>query len=264
MVETKNRFVGVMHPLFVCLVYLFFYLPIIVMVLFSFNDAEVSTHWAGFSLRWYKNLFNSPEILNAFKSSIIVALSSTFISVVAGTCFVIASSSCLPSFFNNIFYANIMLPEIVLAVGILSVFASFNIALGYGSLIIGHTLLGIGFVIPIVRARYHELDPIFTEASLDLGATYFQTLRKVTIPLLAPALIASSLIVFTLSLDDFLISFFCSGSDVQTLSTYVYSKVQSIVDPTINALSACLLLASSILVLLLSVFNVVDQVISNE
>ena len=157
-----------------------------------------------------------------------------------------------------------MLPEIVLAVGILSVFTYFKISLGYGSLIIGHTLLGMGFVIPIIRARFMELDPVLTEASMDLGATYFQTLRKVIVPLLLPSLIASGLIVFTLSLDDFLISFFCSGSSVQTLSTFVYSKVQSIVDPSINALSACLLLASSVLVFLLSAFNVVDQVIGNE
>lgn len=264
MVENRNRFIGLLHPFFVCIAYLFLYLPIIVMVLFSFNDSEVSAHWTGFSLRWYRHLVNSPELLQAFKASMIIACASTVLSVAAGTCFVVASNICLPRFFNNIFYANIMLPEIVLAVGILSVFTYFKISLGYGSLIIGHTLLGMGFVIPIIRARYVELDPVLTEASMDLGATYFQTLRKVVVPLLLPSLIASGLIVFTLSLDDFLISFFCSGSSVQTLSTFVYSKVQSIVDPSINALSACLLLASSILVFLLSAFNVVDQVIGNE
>ena len=136
--------------------------------------------------------------------------------------------------------------------------------LGYGSLIAGHTLIGLGFVVPIVRSRFVELDPVLTEASLDLGATSWQTFRRVLIPLLAPSLLASALIVFTLSLDDFLIAFFCSSPKIQTLSMYVYSQMKEAVDPSINAISVLLLSFSSIVALVLSLMKVIDRVIRHD
>ncbi len=264
MVEHKRFLIKFIHPLFVALVYLFLYLPIILLAVFSFNDATTPVAWTGFSLRWYKALYNNPEVLSALQSSIIVAVASTFLSVVLGTCFVVASKWWRSGWLFSLFYTNILLPDIVLAIGILSIFSFLRIPVGYGSLIGGHTLLGLGFVVPIMRARFIELDPILTEASLDLGASYLQTFYKVLLPLMRPAIVASSLLVFTLSLDDFLISFFCSGASVQTLSVYVYSKARTGIDPTINALSAGLLVVSSILVLLLCLFKVADQVIAHE
>ncbi|MCB9493107.1 MAG: ABC transporter permease [Epsilonproteobacteria bacterium] len=234
------------------------------MVLFSFNDSADSVHWVGFSLRWYRKLINTPEILNALKASLIVAGFTTVISVVLGTCLVMASKWWRSSILFNFFYANVLLPELILAISVLSIFTFFQIPVGYGSLITGHTVLGLGFVIPIVRARFIELDPMLTEASLDLGATYPQTVRKVVLPLLKPSLIASALLVFTLSMDDFLISFFCCGPEVQTLSVYVYSMINISIDPTINAVSAVFLAISSLLVLLLSSLKVIDQVITYE
>lgn len=250
MVESKRYIWRFFNPVVVGLAYLFLYLPIFVLVLFSFNDASFSLDWSGFSLRWYKKLVHSPEILDALEVSLIVALVTTFLSVVIGTCFVVASKWWRANFLPNLFYSNILLPEIVLAIGILSIFTFFQIPLGYGSLIAGHTLLGLGFVIPIVKARFAELDPILTEASLDLGATHFQTFRKVMVPLLMPALVASGLLVFTLSMDDFLISLFCSGPTVQTPSVYVYSMIRTGVDPMINAISTCFLIVSSLVVML--------------
>ncbi|NDD53505.1 ABC transporter permease [bacterium] len=264
MVENRKYLGQFLLPLVVGAAYLFLYLPIFVLVLFSFNDASFSISWQGFSLRWYEKLINSPEILNALQASLIVALATTFLSLLIGTCFVVASRWGRTSFFSNLFYVNILLPEIVLAIGILSLFTFFRIPLGYGSLIAGHTLLGLGFVIPIVRARFVELDPVLTEASLDLGATYWVTFRKVIIPLLMPSLIASGLLVFTLSMDDFLISFFCSGPTVQTLAVYVYSMIRTGVDPMINAVSTCFLVISSLLVFLLCSLKVVDQVLTHE
>jgi spermidine/putrescine transport system permease protein len=264
MVENRQYFGRFLHPLIVAFAYLFLYLPIVVLVLFSFNDATVSISWQGFSLRWYAKLLNSPEILSALEASLIVALSTTVLSLLIGTCFVVASRWGRSSFLSNIFYINILLPEIVLAISILSIFTFFQMPLGYGSLIAGHTLLGLGFVIPIVKARFVELDPVLTEASLDLGATYWQTFYRVVIPLLMPSLIASGLLVFTLSMDDFLISFFCSGPTVQTLAVYVYSMIRTGVDPMINAISTCFLVISSLLVLLLCSLKVVDQVLTHE
>ncbi len=264
MVENRQYFGKFILPIVVAIAYLFLYLPIIVLVLFSFNKSNLSVAWGGFSLQWYEKLISSPEILNALQASLVVALSTTFLSLLIGTCFIVASRWGKSSFFSNLFYVNILLPEIVLAIGILSIFTFFQIPLGYGSLIAGHTLLGLGFVIPIVRARFVELDPILTEASLDMGATYWQTFLKVMIPLLMPSLLASGLLVFTLSMDDFLISFFCSGPTVQTLSVYVYSMIRTGVDPMINAISSCFLIVSSLLVFLLCSLKVVDQVIGHD
>ncbi len=264
MIENREFIFKFFNPLIVCVAYLFLYLPIFVLVIFSFNDASFSIEWVGFSLRWYKKLIHSVEIINALKTSIFVAVTTTFLSLLIGTCFVVATKWWRSNFLVNLFYSNILLPEIVLAIGILSIFTFFQIPLGYGSLIAGHTLLGMGFVIPIVRARFVELDPVLTEASLDLGASYFQTFRKVIIPLLMPSLIASGLLVFTLSLDDFLIALFCSGPTVQTLSVYVYSMIRTGVDPMINAISTCFLIVSSLVVLALCSLKVVDQVLSYE
>jgi spermidine/putrescine transport system permease protein len=262
--DGKNKFSRLIQPVFVGMIYLFLYLPIIVMVLFSFNKSRISVRWEGFSLYWYQKLFQTPEILDALTVSLVVAFFATLLSVVIGTLFVVASVWKESDYISWIFYGNILLPEIVMAIGILSIFTFFQIPLGYLSLITGHTIIGLGFVIPVVRARFVELDPILTEASLDLGATYGQTFRKVLLPLLMPSIVASSLLVFTLSLDDFMIAFFCSGPKIQTLSVYVYSMIKGGVDPTINAVSAIFLALSSLLILILSYLKVLDLVVSNE
>ncbi|MBD3232068.1 ABC transporter permease subunit [Candidatus Dependentiae bacterium] len=260
----RKKIAFLLIPLFVFFAYLFLYLPMLVLVTFSFNDSPISLKWVGFTLKWYKNILASPEILNALWVSLIVAFGATTLSLLLGTFFVLSSRWWKGSFLYHIFYTNIILPDIILAVSILSIFTFFKIPLGYGSLIAGHTVIGLGFVVPIIKARFNELDPALTEASLDLGAGYIKTFFSVLLPLLTPALIASGLLVFTLSLDDFLVAFFCSSPTVQTLSVYVYSMIKAIVDPTINAISTCLLFVSSILVLLLSFFKVMDRVISNE
>ncbi|KKQ48590.1 MAG: Putrescine transport system permease protein potI [candidate division TM6 bacterium GW2011_GWF2_38_10] len=264
MVGDKKYMSMIVQPIFVSVVYLFLYLPIIVMVLFSFNKSANPMKWGGFSLQWYTQMWNIPEMVAALKTSLIVAAASTLLSLIIGVCFVVAHKWWKSEVLFSFFYVNILLPDIVLAIGVLSIFTFSHIPLGYGSLIVGHTLIGLGFVIPIIRARFVELDPYLTEASLDLGATYFQTFRRVLIPLLMPSLVAAGLLAFTLSLDDFLIAFFCAGPKVQTLSVYVYSMVKAGVDPTINAISAVLLGVSGILILVLLSLNVIDQVLSQE
>jgi len=254
----------ILHFMFVYLVYLFLYLPIFVLVIFSFNDSTVPFVWSGFSLRWFRALAHSPDLLIALKTSLIVASVSTFLSVTIGTCLVVASRWWRPFFLFNIFHANIILPEIIMALGLLSMFTFLKIPLGYASLISGHTLIGLGFVVPIVRSRFSELDPSLTEASADLGALPVQTFRRIVLPLLSPSFIASGFLVFTLSLDDFFIAFFCSGEKIQTLSVYVYSMVRRGVDPRINAISTILLAVSSLFVLALCFTKVLDQVFGQE
>lgn len=259
----KTVFTKIIYSLFVFFVYLFLYLPIFVLVLFSFNDSKVPASWVGFSLRWFKALWQSPDLLDALKTSLIVASFSTLLSVMIGAALVFSSKWWRPFFLFNIFHANIVLPEIILAIGLLSLFTFLKVPLGYGSLISGHTLIGLGFVVPIVRARFQELDPALTEASSDLGALPLQTFRKIVLPLLAPSLIASAFLVFTLSLDDFFIAFFCSGTKIQTLSVYVYSMVKYGLDPRINAISTLLLAFSSLFVLTCCFLKVIDQVIGH-
>ena len=149
----------------------------------------------------------------------------------------------------NLFYGSVIIPETVLAVSLLGFFSLVSISFGITTLIIGHTVLGLGFVIPMVYARFLELDIRLTEASLVLGATPIQTFFKVTLPILRPALITSALLVFIISFDDFILTYFTAGSSVQTLSLYIFSMIRSGISPVVNALSALLLFISSLMVL---------------
>ncbi len=157
--------------------------------------------------------------------------------------------------FLNLFYGNLVIPETVLAVGLLGFFTLVSIPLGLITLILAHTVLGLGFVIPIIYARFVELDYRMTEASLVLGATPVQTFFKVTLPLLRPSLFVAGLLIFIISFDDFVLSYFCAGSTSQTLSLYILSMLRSGISPMVNALSAVLVLFSSILVLLFFTFS---------
>jgi len=248
----SKRITPYLLPIFVGIVYLLLYTPIFVLILFSFNKNPISYRWDGFSLCWYKELFGSVEILAALKNSLIVAFSSVLLSVVMGLFYVFFGAS---SFLNRLivfFYGSLIVPEIVLAVGLLSFFTFFSISLGLTTLIVGHTLLGLGYVVPIIRARFLEMDYRLIEASFDLGATEKQTFFKIVVPLLYPAIISSALLVMIVSLDDFLISFFCSGAATLTLPMYIFSVIRSGATPVVNALSTMLLVISSLLILILT------------
>ncbi|MDQ5890909.1 MAG: spermidine/putrescine transport system permease protein [Candidatus Dependentiae bacterium] len=264
MYYSGSRFGRYLNPLMVTGVYLFLYLPIVVLVVFSFNDGDFAGGWKGFSLRWYFAMINSQEILSALRASLIVACSSTILSLVFGTCAVISTKWLRMEKWLNMFYANVLVPDIVLGIGLLCLFSVLNLPLGYKSLIVGHTVVGLGFVIPILGARFNQIDPILTEASLDLGATQWQTMKRVVLPLLTPGLMAAGLLVFTLSLDDFVISFFCAGTHVETLSVYVFNQIKNQIDPSINALSTCMLLISSMSVVCLAYFNILDEVVHSD
>jgi spermidine/putrescine transport system permease protein len=264
MENKMNLFQRFWHPTLVVLLYAFIYMPILVLVLFSFNASSASVQWDSFSLRWYQVLFESPELIDAFKVSLIVACGATFFALLLGFCFVVGTSWWRVRYVYSLFHVNIVLPDIVLGIGLLTIFNFLQLPLGYGSLIVGHTLIGLGFAIPIIRARFIELDPVLTEASLDLGATYWQTMYKVIFPLLMPSILAAALIIFTLSLDDFMIAFFCSGPTLQTLSVYVFNIIRTGIDPSINALSTLILVMSSLLILLLSYSKLINRVIGHE
>lgn len=235
---------------FVAATYLFLYVPIIVLLVFSFNTEGFPSPWKGFTWKWYHELFQSSHLWKAFGNSLIIAIFSTFLSLALGVflIFYVAQGGRIGKTLA-LFYGTLVIPETVLAVSLLGFFSLIAIPLGLVTLILAHTILGLGFVVPIVYARYTELDPKLAEASLVLGATTFQTFFKVTLPLLRPTFIAAALLVFIISFDDFILSYFVAGSSAQTLSLYILSMIRSGVSPVVNALSAVLLALSSLLVL---------------
>lgn len=231
--------------------YLFLYVPIVILIIFSFNAKSFPSPWDHFTLNWYQELFSTKELWTSFTNSLVVATTSTFLSLGMGIFLIFFRAhggeirKAIP-----LFYGNLIIPETMLAISLLSYFTFFKIELGMLTLVVAHTVLGLGFVIPILYTRYLQLDPRLNEASQVLGATPRQTFFKITLPLLRPTLIAAGLLIFILSFDDFILSYFCAGTSVQTLSLYLLSMLRSGISPIVNALSAILLFLSGILVML--------------
>ena len=231
--------------------YLFLYLPILILIVFSFNTKSFPSPWDGFTLKWYQELFGSSTLWNSFINSLSVAIISTSLSLLLGILLIFFRAQggkiqkALP-----LFYGNLIIPETMLAISLLSYFTLFKVELGITTLIVAHTVLGLGFVIPILYTRFLQLDKRLTEASEALGASSLQTFIKITLPLLRPTLLATGLLIFILSFDDFILSYFCAGTSIQTLSLYLLSTLRAGVSPIVNALSTILLLLSSLLVML--------------
>ena len=247
-----NRGLGqtILLPLAVCATYLFLYLPIAVLIIFSFNDQTIGFTWGGFTTRWYVALWQSSDVWQALQTSFTVAALSVTLSLMMGVLFVCYTNRTWLHRLVMLFYINVAVPEIVLAVGLLSLFHFFAVPLSLTTLIAAHTVLGFGYVIPILYSRFEEIDVRIMEASLDLGATPTQTMYRIIIPLLRPALISAGLLVFIISFDDFIISFFCAGASTQTLPLYIFSVIRAGTSPLVTALSTVLLVVSSLLVLL--------------
>jgi len=243
-------------PSFVGLIYIFLYAPIIVFILFSFNKNPYSLKWQGFTLSWYRDLIASEEVAEAIKNSMIVAFSAVFLSITMAVFYVFYG---LGNFLNRltiIFYGSLVAPEIVLATCLLSVFSFLTMPLGIPALIAGHTLLGLAYVVPIIKSSYEEIDNKLIEASMDLGATESQTFYKIIVPILLPSIMSGALLIMIISLDDFFISFFCSGAETLTLPMYIFSQVRTGATPIVNAISTLLMVVSSLLILLLTSFKI--------
>jgi spermidine/putrescine transport system permease protein len=249
-------------PLFVASFFLFLYIPIVVLIIFSFNASTLPYEWGGFTTAWYTQLFASKEAWSALNNSLIVACMSVLLSVTMAVLVVYYGSERYGRYFP-LFYGTLVIPEIVMAVGILGFFSLFSVTLGFSTLIAGHTLLGLGYAVPIIHARFAELEKHLTEASLDLGATRAQTFFRIILPLLTPSLFVASLLIFVLSLDDFLIAFFCAGAETQTLPLYIFSVVRSGGSPIVNALSMIMILIGSLLIFLMAILQA-RKVISFE
>lgn len=254
--ETLSRY---LLPFWVLCAYTFLYIPLLVLVVFSFNSVAFPYEWHSFSLQWYKQLFYSADIWKAAGNSFIVAISAVVLSLTFSLFFVLWTFQARKQKYINIFYPIVVVPEIILAVGLLCFYVFFNIPLGLPSLIMGHTLLGFGYGVPLIYTRYKAMDKRIIEASLDLGANDWQTFFKIILPMLKPALYAAGILIFILSFDDFLIAFFCANASAQTLSLYIFSMIRAGVSPVVNALATIMLIVSSILVACYSIVKANEE-----
>lgn len=242
---------GFVRTLPLWVLYLFLYLPIAVVVLMSFNSGKNPFVWEGFSLKWYPELLQDAEIMGGLRTTLIVAIGATVISVILGTLLAFALERVLPSrALDAAATAPAIMPDIVLAIGLLALYTLVGIRLSAVSVMLAHAVFGIAFVAAVVRVRLGTLDRSLEEASRDLGASAMRTLRKVTLPSLRPAIIAGALLAFTLSLDEFTVAFFTASPSDPTLPIVIYSRVRFGVTPQINALATMLLLVSFIAVIL--------------
>ncbi len=234
-------------------IFIFLYLPIIVLVIYSFSGGNNVGVWTGFSTRWYAELLSDRALISAFRVSLWVALWSTLISTVLGTLAAMALERYrffgrLP--FDTVLYLPIIIPDIVMALSTLLFFVTFAVPLSRYTILVTHVAFNVAFVAVVVRARLAEMDASLEEAAADLGANAWTTFRRVTMPILMPGIVSGALLAFTLSLDDFVITFFVAGPGSTTLPVRVYSMIKFGVTPEVNAISTLMLVGSTVLVVI--------------
>jgi len=227
------------------LTYAFLYTPILVLVVMSFNASKTPYTWTGFSLRWYGELASDDLIRQGFINTMIVAVGATVVATALGTLLAIGINRYFRSAWLEAYSLTpAIIPDLALAIGLLAFFALVGVTLGLHTVLLAHVVFGMAFVAAVVLARLGHTDPSLEEASRDLGAGPVSTFLRITVPSLMPAIVAGALLVFTLSLDEFVIAFFTDGPATPTLPIVIYSMVRFGVTPEINALAALLLLVS--------------------
>jgi ABC-type spermidine/putrescine transport system, permease component II len=226
--------------LYLLLIFIFLYAPVLILIVFSFNNSKSRGHWAGFTLKWYNDLFRDKQIMSSLYYTIIVALLASLIATVVGTAAAIGihnMGKVKKSIVMNLTYLPVLNPDIVTGISLMILFIFVNIPLGFGTLLMAHISFNLPYVILSVLPKLKQLNKHLFEAALDLGASPFYAFWKVILPEIMPGIITGFLLSFTLSLDDFVISFFTTGSGVSTLSITIYSMARRGINPKINALS---------------------------
>jgi len=236
---------NIFQNIWIALTFLFLYLPIAVVIIFSFNTSKMNILWEGFTFQWYGSFFQNRSLMDALMNTLIIAVASTAISTVIGTIGAVGMGKYRyfgKDIIDYLLYIPVVIPEVVLGIALLCVFSICQIPLGLFSITIAHATFCIPFVVITVRARLAGFDGFLEEAAMDLGANRFQTFMKVTLPLLLPGVISGALLAFSLSLDDVIISFFVSGPNSITLPVKIFSMVKTGVTPEVNALSTIIML----------------------
>lgn len=237
------------------IIFLFLYAPILVLIVYSFNASKSRGQWGGFTLKWYGELLKDPDITKALYYTFLVAVLSSLISTVIGTISAIGIHNMGllgRKFVLNVNYLPVLNPDIVTGVALMTLFVSVNMQLGFTTMLISHVVFNIPYVILSVLPKLRQMNRHMAEAALDLGATPFYAMRKVIIPEIMPGVISGALMAFTLSIDDFVISFFNTGGGVTNLSIVIYSMARRGVKPSINALSTLMLVTVVVLLLFIN------------
>lgn len=240
------------------LVLAFLFLPIVVLVVYSFNKSDTNIVFSGFTFKWYKTLFSNRNLIDAFSNTIIVAVVSTIVSTVVGTISAVGLSRYNfygKGLINTLLYIPIVIPEIVLGISLLSVYTLMKLELGLFTLLLAHITFSIPYVIVSVRSSLSSSISIQEEASYDLGVSRFKTLWYVTLPNIMPGIISGATLAFTLSLDDVIVSYFTVGPGSNTLPQYIYSMIKTGITPDVNALSSLVLLVVVIVLSLLVIYD---------
>ena len=232
--------------------YAFLYVPLVIVVVYSFNNSRLNAEGVGFTLDWYDKLFHNDEMLSAAGNSLAIALTASLVSTVLGTMAGVAMYRYKLRLLPPLVLAPIAIPEILMGVALLIFFVLLNFTLGLASVALAHIAFCIGFVAIVVRARLAGMDESLTEAARDCGATPWKAFRYVTLPLIMPGVIAGALMAFTLSIDDFVITFFTAGAGTVTLPLQIYSMIKIAVTPEVNAVSTLLMLLTLALIIIAS------------
>ncbi|MFL6194500.1 MAG: ABC transporter permease [Thermoanaerobaculia bacterium] len=235
------------------LVYLFLYAPIAILVAFSFKAARQTAFWTGFTLDWYRRLLSNELLFHAVRNSLVVAGLTTVIAVLLGTPAALALARLEfrgKRATQALLFLPVIIPEVVLGAALVTFFGAVEMRLSLWTVVIAHVVFSVSYVAIVVRARLAGLDPALEEAARDLGASPFETFRRVTLPLAAPGIVASALLVFTLSIDDYVITSFVAGVGATTLPLHIYSMLKVGVTPEVNAVSTLLLAGTIVLIVI--------------
>ncbi len=230
-------------------VYLFLYLPLVVVVAYSFNQSRLGAEWTGFTLHWYQVLFADAEMMRAAWNSLVIGLVASVSATVFGTLAGLALHKFRLRLLPVLIVTPLAIPDILWGVSLLVFFVLLNLTLGMLSVILAHVAFCISYVAVVIRARLSGMDESLVEAARDLGATAWGSFRFVTLPLMAPGIIAGALLAFTMSIDDFVITFFTAGVGTTTLPLKIYTMIKVTVTPEINAVSTLLMVLTMLLVL---------------
>lgn len=251
----------ILSKIFMVLLMIFFYAPIIYIIIFSFNGSRSLTHLDGFSLRWYEKMFNDKTMMESVVYTIVIAVLSTAISTVVGTITSIGLSKSRPILKKTVEQVNnfpIMNPEIVTAIGLLMFFSALGFKKGFTTLLLAHVMFCTPYVMLSVTPKLRSLDPNLADAAMDLGATPWQALIKVIVPQIMPGIISGALIAFTMSFDDFIISYFVTGNGVSNISILVYTMSKR-VNPSINALSTLVILIITAVLIIVNIIPIIKE-----
>jgi spermidine/putrescine transport system permease protein len=232
--------------------YAFLYLPLVIVIVYSFNDSRLNAEWVGFTFDWYHKLFDDDDMLLAARNSLVIGVCASVVSTVLGTMAGFAMHRWKTRLLPVLVLTPIAIPEILVGVSLLIFFVLLNFTLGLVSVALAHIAFCIGFVAIVVRARMAGMDESLVEAARDCGATPWQAFRHVTLPLIMPGVIAGALMAFTLSIDDFVITFFTAGAGTVTLPLQIYSMIKIAVTPEVNAVSTLLMLVTLMLIVIAS------------